>query len=112
MRDSNSAAELQNDQYQSDAESVLQEIEEQLLQEAEAMIGSAQGMYELFSDCEPDVVPNLVSILSTGKRPGDLMNAVDKMSGYLLDLAKNMLREKVTQRVMEDRQSIECGYEG
>lgn len=111
MRDFHTASELQNDQYQSNVESVLREIEEQLTQEAEVLIGTAQGMYELFSHCEPDVIPNLVSILSTGKRTGDLMRAVDKMSVYLLDLAKNMLREKVTERVMEERECVEYGYE-
>lgn len=111
MRDFHTASELQNDQYQSDAESVLREIEEQLTQEAEALIGSADGLYKLFTYCEPDVIPNIVAILSAGRGAGNVLRAVDKMSAYLLGLASNMLRDEVTARVMEERECVEYGYE-
>lgn len=112
QEDGNSAAELRRDVGQRDVESVTAEIERELKVEAEALLGSAKGMYELFSDCEPDVIPNLVAILSAGRNAQHLTHAVEKMNAYLLDLAKNMKREEVTQRVMEERESIEYGYEG
>lgn len=112
MNDINTAAELQHDLRQSDAANVLDEIERELTLEAESLIGSAEGMYKLFTYCEPDVIPNLVSILSCGRGEGDLMRAVTKTNAYLLSLAKDMLRDEVEARVMEERESIEYGYEG
>lgn len=111
MRDVNTAAEIQHDRSQSDADAINAEIERELRQEAEALIGSADGLYKLFTYCEPDVIPNIVSILSAGRGAGDVLRAVDKMSAYLLGLASNMLRDEVTARVMEERECVEYGYE-
>lgn len=111
MLDGNTAAELQNDLRQSDADQVLEEIERELKREADEMIGTEAGMEELLLRCGPNVIPKLLAILSQGRRPADLMRAVDEMNAYLLDVASNMLREEVTQRVMEERQCVEYGYE-
>lgn len=112
MLDSNTAAELQNDLRQSDADLVLDEIERELTLEAEAMLLDSASMDEIFKELGPDVVPIITQLFRGKVSLTETDAALNKMYAHFLDLAKNMKREEVTQRVMEERESIEYGYEG